>query len=416
MPRKSATDNVRKVCGCVKWKECAHPWYVWYREGKELGPNGKLRARRLRRKLAELVGREPVDFADAKTEARRAIVAWQDGRDARELLAEDAPTLAAVLDAYGHRPNGSPIDRFQRGPILKTMVNGRPFGEWRATDITLEMIKAFQRQRPKIAGNRDLACLRAMFNWAILEGLVPRQTRTADGRYEGGSPFRVGDVPAVKLAAEASRTRRLQPGEDERLLLHAKGLRDLLIAALETGCRLGELLSLQWEQVRGELFLPAGKTKAKKPRRVPISSVLRAVLDARRLDPAGDPLSPDAFVFGDEIGRRRHSIKTAWRLTCQRAQIVGLHFHDLRREAGSRWMDAGVPIAMIQRWLGHHNISQTSTYLAASGGGDADAMRAFEQAAGRLPHVAPPAGSTGSDPARTDHEGAEKSEETVTVH
>jgi hypothetical protein len=45
-------------------------------------------------------------------------------------------------------------------------------------------------------------------------------------------------------------------------------------------------------------------------------------------------------------------------------------------------MDAAVPLATIQRWLGHHNISQTSTYLAASGGGDADAMRAFEERTG----------------------------------
>ena len=174
------------------------------------------------------------------------------------------------------------------------------------------------------------------------------------------TPFKVGTVAAVKLAREEARTRRLQPGEEERLLLAADGLRDLIVAALETGCRRGELLSLQWSQVRGDLFLPAGKTKAKKPRRVPISTVLQAVLDARRNDPAGEPIPPDAFVFGDEVGRRSRSIKTAWRLTCQRAKIDGLHFHDLRREAGSRWMDAGVPLATIQRWLGHHNISQTS--------------------------------------------------------
>lgn len=119
-------------------------------------------------------------------------------------------------------------------------------------------------------------------------------------------------------------------------------------------------------------------------RRVPISSTLRAVLDARRTDPAGQPLPPEEFVFGDEIGRRRQSIKTAWRLTCRRAQIDALRFHDLRREAGSRWMDAGVPLATIQRWLGHHNISQTSTYLAASLGGDADEMRTFEERIGRI--------------------------------
>lgn len=92
-----------------------------------------------------------------------------------------------------------------------------------------------------------------------------------------------------------------------------------------------------------------------------------------------------AYVFGDAVGRPRRSIKTAWRLTCGRAKVTGLHFHDLRREAGSRWMDAGVPLATIQRWLGHHNISQTSTYLSASGGGDADAMQAFDRAMGRVP-------------------------------
>ena len=167
--------------------------------------------------------------------------------------------------------------------------------------------------------------------------------------------------------------------------------------------RLGELLSLQWHQVGADLFLPAGKTKAKKPRRVPISTALRAVLDARRNDPAGDPLPPEAFVFGDEIGRRRGSIKTAWRLTCQRAKITGLHFHDLRREAGSRWMDAGVPLATIQRWLGHHNISQTSKYLAASLGGDADEMRAFERRIGRLSHSDTPTASSESPSAATNH-------------
>jgi integrase len=231
------------------------------------------------------------------------------------------------------------------------------------------------------------------------------------------TPFKVGTVAAVKLAREESRTRRLQPGEEDRLLESAgKDLRDLTVAALETGCRRGELLSLQWSQVRGDLFLPAGKTKAKKPRRVPISSVLRKVLDSRRNDPAGEPLGADTYVFGDEVGRRRYSIKTAWKLTCQRAKIDGLHFHDLRREGASRWMDAGVPLATIQRWLGHHNISQTSTYLAASGGGDHDAMQAFEKAAGRLPNVAESTGSNGHQPAATDQETAENTQSNTTVH
>src|SRR5262249_44792667 len=150
---------------CAKWKDCAHPWHVDYREGWFVDADGKRRRRGLRCKLAPLIGREPRDYADAKAEARRAIVAWKDQRldDLKGLLPGDCPTLAAMLDEYSKRPDGSPMDRFQRGPIVKTVVNGRPFGEWTAEQITREMVEAFRRQRPRVAGNRDLALLRAAF-------------------------------------------------------------------------------------------------------------------------------------------------------------------------------------------------------------------------------------------------------------
>ena len=46
-------------------------------------------------------------------------------------------------------------------------------------------------------------------------------------------------------------------------------------------------------------------------------------------------------------------------------------------------MDAGIPLATIQRWLGHANISQTTTYLGASLGADEQDMRMFEERIGR---------------------------------
>lgn len=53
------------------------------------------------------------------------------------------------------------------------------------------------------------------------------------------------------MSAETPRTRRLEPGDEERLLKHAgPHLRALIVAALSTGCRIGELLSLQWHQIR----------------------------------------------------------------------------------------------------------------------------------------------------------------------
>ena len=127
-------------------------------------------------------------------------------------------------------------------------------------------------------------------------------------------------------------------------------LRPLVEAALETGCRRGELLGLQWYQVqlepRAEIWLPASKTKTGKARRVPISTRLKSILEMRRdalratLElKEHEQLTGTLYVFGNEIGQLIGSIKTAWRLACERAKITDLHFHDLRREAavdGSR--------------------------------------------------------------------------------
>jgi integrase len=400
MPRQSETGNVRKICGCVKWKVCAHPWYLDYQRNKV----------RLRENLDNLIGRHPRDFNDAKDEARRAIVAKANGLNPKGLVPDDDPTLAQLLTEYDREKPRH--DRWQIGRIGATKIpspdGARRFGDWRVSTITADALKQFRRQRPLVAGNRDLALLRAAFNWAVVGGIMPR------------SPFRVGDVPVVKLAHEEQRTRRLQPGEAERLDAGAGRLRDIIVAALETGCRVGELLSMQWHQVRfsprAELFLPANKTKAKRDRRIPISSVLRSVLDARRNDPAGEPLPPDAFVFGDEVGRPRRSIKTAWRLTCRRAKIADLHFHDLRREAGSRWMDAGIPLATIQRWLGHANISQTSTYLGASLGSDERDMQAFEERIGRLTHIDVSARPSTPEPTTPDTLTIENTQQNRIVH
>lgn len=60
------------------------------------------------------------------------------------------------------------------------------------------------------------------------------------------------------------------------------------------------------------------------------------------------------------------SIKTAWRATCRRAGVEDLHFHDLRPEAGSRWLDGGVPLHVVRDWLGHTSVAQTSTYRATT--------------------------------------------------
>ncbi len=63
---------------------------------------------------------------------------------------------------------------------------------------------------------------------------------------------------------------------------------------------------------------------------------------------------------------------------------INLHFHDLRRECGSRWLEGGVPLHKIRDWLGHSNIAQTSTYLAGTGTDDHSDLARFEAHQARL--------------------------------
>ena len=165
----------------------------------------------------------------------------------------------------------------------------------------------------------------------------------------------------------------------------------LVTAALETCCRVGELLTLQWKHVRfdlNEIRLRAQNTKARRLRILPMSQRLRALLDMRRHDPAGQLLGPDAFVFGNAVGECIQSVDTAWTAACDRAEIVGLNFHDLRREAGSRLLESGMPEHYVQRFLDHANLSTTSRYLKTTRRGMHEALTRVEERRNRCTTVA----------------------------
>src|SRR5262249_51481754 len=155
----------------------------------------------------------------------------------------------------------------------------------------------------------------------------------------------------------------LRDGEEAALLEHANAhLKDCIVAALETGMRKGEILSLQWKQVRflqNELHLPGPKTKTKRDRKIPISPKLKEILKRRQHGLTEGPsprrfqFGPEHYVFGDEAGNRIGDIKTAWEncvlkahgvkpertataglsAACQaKLDEIDLHFHDLRHE------------------------------------------------------------------------------------
>jgi integrase len=229
-------------------------------------------------------------------------------------------------------------------------------------DITADDVEAFRAARraeglSAVTVNHDLKLLRKMFNWAIRK------------RWLGRTPFRVDGVTVVSLDREIPRAVRFEQEEDEQKLLTAANphLRALIVAMLDTACRPGELLSLQWKDVnlkRREFTVRAQKSKTRTGRIVPISTRLLATLELRKLDPAGrQPHKSDAYVFGNEVGERSKSVHTAWTNAAKRAGLKGLQLRDLRHEAGSRFDEAGVPINYVSKMLGHTNLTTTTRYL-----------------------------------------------------
>lgn len=281
--------------------------------------------------------------------------------------------------------------RLEEKPISEiTRADVEAVRAWRRSEQAMGTSKPGSKGG-EVGTNRLLSRLRHVFSWAIV------------ARHLIDTPFKRGPISVVKMesAAEGARTRRLEPsvtlgdgtvkdGEEDRLLAHAGShLHALIVAALSTGARLGELLSLQWSQIRLDergqarwIVLPSSKTKTAEARVIPVGPRLRAVLEMRKHAPNGTNHPPNAYVFGNECGEAVTSIRTAWELTCRRADIHGLHFHDLRREFASRLLESAADLHDVQLFLGHAAITTTSRYVRSTPLRLERALARLEQAAG----------------------------------
>ncbi|MCE7871450.1 hypothetical protein DYH09_13870, partial [bacterium CPR1] len=122
------------------------------------------------------------------------------------------------------------------------------------------------------------------------------------------------------------RYKALSDEESERLLAACNGdLRDVVAFALQTGLRIGELLSIEWEHLGkdGRLFVPAMKTAHS--RTLPLTEAARAILEARR----GLPGRPFPFSY-DPVAER-------FKRAARRAGVAAT-LHSLRHYAAYRIM------------------------------------------------------------------------------
>jgi integrase len=377
---------------------CGHGWW------------GSFRGRRV--SLARWANREVHSKAEADSvldDLRKAVRAGTFDERGLEPRPDPSPlTFSKFADVYKQRhvlakglAMAGTID-YRLKPLIERFGD-RPIAEIRTADVE-DFVADIKKPRAvnglddrtlaPASINRTLQLLRHMLNWAVGREYLDR------------TPFRRGTEILVRMEREDNKRRRRVSEDEEAALLAVASphLRSMLIAALDTGMRRGEMLALRFGDIdwkRRLIVLRGVTTKSRRTRVIPIgTSRLFAVLEWLRLDCAGALKTDDVPVFSNEAGEPLKTFKKAWVVAvlkahgmdphwrkgaykdltadCQRRfRDINLHWHDLRHEYASRLVERGVPLAQVRDLLGHASIITTERY-------DNQTLEALQAAVERL--------------------------------
>ena len=180
--------------------------------------------------------------------------------------------------------------------------------------------------------NRDLSVLRRVLYWGVEEG------------YLASNP-----LGRLHMERERRTKRPVMSLREEQLLFAAspEHLQRIILCALHTGMRRGEILSQRWEDIDFDnriLHVSHSKTPEGEAREIPLTSRLYQILLAHRKNRG------PVFTYGGDAIR---IIKTTWASSLRRSGIRHFRFHDLRHTANTRMMLAGVLQEVRREIIGH---------------------------------------------------------------
>lgn len=243
-----------------------------------------------------------------------------------------APTLGGI---YVHRIVKSQVENVQ-------------------SDLAKRMLQ------PKTV-NKVMGVLRTLLNFAIRRDLLHSSPMTG--------------LQALKTPQR--RLDYLSESEISQVLNHARFevYNPVIVTAINTGMRLGEILGLCWDSIRWEsetievsrslsrLKLNE-RTKTSMIRHIPMNDVMNSLL-AEQLRKQTDP----KYVFTDEGGKPfnpDHFCKRIFHPLLEKAGVKKIRFHDLRHTFASQFMMRGGNIYDLQKILGHSSVTMTQIYAHLS--------------------------------------------------
>lgn len=242
--------------------------------------------------------------------------------------------------------------------VLKPLVER--FGKMRIRSITHADIEKYKCQRMQTktrrgndrnvaSVNRELSLLRAILNFAKRQGWISR------------NPFGMGES-VISYADETRRERILTREEEARLLAACveprAHLRPLLVCALDTGMRRGEIIKLRWSDVDlmgGIIRVRKTTTKTWEARSIGMTARLQDEL--RRIWKHAPP-DPDGLVFGI-----KNNFKRSFGTACRLAAVEDFRLHDCRHTATTRMIQAGMAPMEVMKITGHKQIDTFLRYM-----------------------------------------------------
>lgn len=291
--------------------------------------------------------------------AMRSFLAWseQEHKPHPATHRRYQVSSAALLSHFGDQPldriTPADVERFKAARAMEhKTVKGKEKGIRKKTG---------QRIMPATV-NRELACLKALFNHAVKSDLAVRNP-----------------VSRVAFLAEQNeQTRVLTFDEQARYLAVATPmLRDVATLMLETGMRPEEVYRIQPENVNlagGFLFNPYGKTKAAR-RRVPLTATARNVLTRRM---AGLE-TPYLFPCDTDPARPVPKVNNAHDRAVKASKVAAFRLYDLRHTWATRAAESGIDLVTLAALLGHSKIQMVLRYAHPTQEHQARSVERMEQ-------------------------------------
>ena len=172
--------------------------------------------------------------------------------------------------------------------------------------------------------------------------------------------------PGANAKREAANAWRRERGYAEWPADNPDHLTPIVLVALNTGLRKGELFNLRWtdvDLVGAQLTVRGEGAKSGQTRHVPLNA--EALETADTSGAPADSTTLDGYVFPGRVDSndgRLDDVKKAWVPIVKAAKLDAFRFHDLRHTFASKLVMAGVDLNTVRELLGHSDLKMTLRY------------------------------------------------------